>query len=488
MSLIPFILDLAEELHDFNRSMSMDVDEGFGVYPMDGSPGAHMQPHPHISRRGGAVGGITGGAMMWVPVKGQQQQQQQQATQQQQHQAATQRHHPYRVAGAKTLCCNRSLLELEKELAEKPVGTGSGSGVGMNVGIGMQPKPSNSAYSVLNRNGFQVSMNVKQFTARELTVKTINDCIVVEGQHDEKEDGHGVISRHFIRKYMLPRGYDPAEVHSTLSTDGILTVKAPPPPPPVPRPGVERLERMVDIQQISHQQQQQRDAQQQLPMQQAAGAASAPTAPTSTPSLSVSSLAESNGNGPEETETETESAEATAAPSPSLASEAAAAAAAAVAAVESTSNSSTDSSTNNGVEEPESMEVSGKKEEEEKAAKEEAPIPAPTPTPAGVVSSSGGEEPTKAEDANANDVAVASNNGNGAAPVADATEDVEMPPEAPAAEEEKTETGGTEEKTTVKVAPVGGEELAAVDAAILQAKNQGENGAAATAKVEEVAK
>ncbi|KAH8384446.1 hypothetical protein KR200_007748 [Drosophila serrata] len=479
MSLIPFILDLAEELHDFNRSMSMDVDEGFGVYPMDASSAAHMQPHPHISRRGGAVGGITGGAMMWVPVKGQQQHQQQPT--QQQHQAATQRHHPYRVAGAKTICCNRSLLDLEKELAEKSagaglnVGTGTGSGAGMNVGIGMQPKPTNSAYSVLNRNGFQVSMNVKQFTARELTVKTINDCIVVEGQHDEKEDGHGVISRHFIRKYMLPRGYDPAEVHSTLSTDGILTVKAPPPPPPVPRPGVERLERMVDIQQISHQQQS-RDAQQQ--QVQAAGAASAP-APTPTPSLSVS-LAESNGNGPEETETETESAEATAAPSPSLSSEAAAT----VAAVESTSNSSTDSTGNNGVDEPEAMEVAGKKEEEE-AVKEEEPIPAPTPTPAPVVSSSGGggEEPTKAEDANANDVAVASNNGNGAAPVADTAEDVEMPPEAPV-DEEKTDK---EEKTTAKVALVGGEELAAVDAAILQAKNQGENGATA-AKAEELAK
>ncbi|KAH8286167.1 hypothetical protein KR054_003573 [Drosophila jambulina] len=487
MSLIPFILDLAEELHDFNRSMSMDVDEGFGVYPMDPSPAAHMQPHPHISRRGGAVGGITGGAMMWVPVKGQQQQQQSQ------HQAATQRHHPYRVAGAKTLCCNRSLLDLEKELGEKSVGTGmnvgsgigtgTGSGVGMNVGIGMQPKPTNSAYSVLNRNGFQVSMNVKQFTARELTVKTINDCIVVEGQHDEKEDGHGVISRHFIRKYMLPRGYDPAEVHSTLSTDGILTVKAPPPPPPVPRPGVERLERMVDIQQISHQPQQ-RDAQQQQQQQQqlqmqTEGAASNP-APTPTPSLSVS-LAESNGNGPEEAETETESAEATAASSPSLSSEAAAAA---VAAVESTSNSSTDSTGNNGVDEPESMEVASKKEEEE-VAKEEEPIPAPTPAPAVVVSSSGGgEEPSKTEDANANDVAVASNNGNGAAPVADATEDAEMPPEAPL-DEEKTDK---EDKTAGKVAAlVGGEELAAVDAAILQAKNQVENGATA-AKVEELAK
>lgn len=102
-----------------------------------------------------------------------------------------------------------------------------------------------SAYSVVNKNGFQVSMNVKQFAPNELTVKTIDNCIVVEGQHEDKEDGHGVISRHFIRKYMLPKGYDPNEVLSTLSSDGILTVKAPPPATKTD----ETLERIVDIQQ-----------------------------------------------------------------------------------------------------------------------------------------------------------------------------------------------------------------------------------------------
>lgn len=142
------------------------------------------------------------------------------------------RHHPYsRVAGAKTVCCNKSLLELEKEMGDKvnsSLTTTSGAAASSSSGGSKSASASASAYSVVNRNGFQVSMNVKQFAPDELTVKTIDNCIVVEGQHDEKEDGHGVISRHFIRKYMLPKGFDPADVHSTLSSDGILTVKAPP--------------------------------------------------------------------------------------------------------------------------------------------------------------------------------------------------------------------------------------------------------------------
>ncbi|XP_016934616.3 heat shock protein 67B1 [Drosophila suzukii] len=466
MSLIPFILDLAEELHDFNRSLAMDIDDsaGFGLYPLDATSQLHA---PQMSRGLGR-----GNAMMWVPIKAQ--------SPVQQH-----RHHPYnRVAGAKTVCCNKSLLELEKEL-------GSDKGTSGGSGSASQPTASKSAYSVVNRNGFQVSMNVKQFAASELTVKTIDNCIVVEGQHDEKEDGHGVISRHFIRKYILPKGYDPNEVHSTLSSDGILTVKAPP-PLPVTKGSLERQERIVDIQQIS---QQQKDAQppklaeqQQQPEQQSAAVSvpvptsitiSTPTAPTSTPTPSLSlTLSESNGNGQEEAEMETSSSSEVAALSPSLSSEAATTAAAA--AVEAPS------SANNGVAEPEPLEVVAKNEE---AAKEEEPKPTPTPTPKPVMAS---EEEQKAEDANANEVAIASNNGNGA--TTEAPEDVEMPlakkPEVPTEADESKEEKAKVEVEKLEKAEVekGGEELAAVDAAILLAKNQGENGATAAKGAEELAK
>lgn len=81
----------------------------------------------------------------------------------------------------------------------------------------------------VGKDGFQVCMDVAQFTPNELTVKTVDREVVVEGKHEEREDEHGFIQRHFIRKYTLPKGYDPKDVVSTISSDGVLTVKAPPP-------------------------------------------------------------------------------------------------------------------------------------------------------------------------------------------------------------------------------------------------------------------
>ncbi|KAL5291789.1 CRYAB.2 family protein [Megaselia abdita] len=76
--------------------------------------------------------------------------------------------------------------------------------------------------------GLQIKMDVSQFKPKELTVKTINDYIVVEGKHEEVQDEHGSIQRHFVRKYQLPEGLDEKLVRTTLSPDGILCVSAPP--------------------------------------------------------------------------------------------------------------------------------------------------------------------------------------------------------------------------------------------------------------------
>lgn len=83
-----------------------------------------------------------------------------------------------------------------------------------------------SPLSVLTKDGFQVSLDVQQFLANEVTVKTSDNVVTVEGRHDEKEDDHGYISRHFVRKYKLPQEIDCADLVSTLSSDGILTIKA----------------------------------------------------------------------------------------------------------------------------------------------------------------------------------------------------------------------------------------------------------------------
>jgi crystallin alpha B len=47
-------------------------------------------------------------------------------------------------------------------------------------------------------------LDVQQFKPDELTVKTVNDYVVVEGKHEERQDEHGFISRQFQRRYKLP--------------------------------------------------------------------------------------------------------------------------------------------------------------------------------------------------------------------------------------------------------------------------------------------
>ncbi|XP_075161708.1 uncharacterized protein LOC142234462 [Haematobia irritans] len=223
MSLIPFILDLADELHEFSRCLANGIDIndfGFGLY----TGSSEQQPQQHQTQQQSSPqqqsprrNRTSSFSSFWLPSK---------------------RHHPY--SRIKSACCGKAGGEeggnSVPSSPEKDVTTTT---------TNTPAKP--ASYSVVNKNGFQVSMNVKQFAPNELSVKTIDNCIVVEGRHDDKEDGHGVISRHFVRKYMLPKGYDPKDVLSTLSSDGILTVKAPPPPPPSAK-NDESNERIVEIQ------------------------------------------------------------------------------------------------------------------------------------------------------------------------------------------------------------------------------------------------
>lgn len=79
--------------------------------------------------------------------------------------------------------------------------------------------------------GFQISLDVQHFLPSEITVKTIDDFIEIEAKHEEREDEHGYVSRHFRRRYHLPEHFRIADVVSSISSDGILTVKVPPATP-----------------------------------------------------------------------------------------------------------------------------------------------------------------------------------------------------------------------------------------------------------------
>jgi len=82
--------------------------------------------------------------------------------------------------------------------------------------------------SSIGKDGFQVCMDVQQFAPNEISVKTVDNTIVVEANHEERQDEHGYISRQFKRRYALPQGFNIKDVVTQLSSDGILTIKAPP--------------------------------------------------------------------------------------------------------------------------------------------------------------------------------------------------------------------------------------------------------------------
>lgn len=73
----------------------------------------------------------------------------------------------------------------------------------------------------------QVILDVQQFSPDEITVKTVDNHVIVEAKHEEKQDEHGYVSRHFVRRYVLPPSHDLVNVTSTLSSDGVLTITAP---------------------------------------------------------------------------------------------------------------------------------------------------------------------------------------------------------------------------------------------------------------------
>ncbi|XP_041053616.1 heat shock protein beta-1 [Carcharodon carcharias] len=74
---------------------------------------------------------------------------------------------------------------------------------------------------------WRVNLDVNHFAPEEITVKTKDGYVEINGKHEERQDEHGFISRCFTRKYLLPPETDPAIVSSTLSPSGVLTVEAP---------------------------------------------------------------------------------------------------------------------------------------------------------------------------------------------------------------------------------------------------------------------
>jgi len=91
---------------------------------------------------------------------------------------------------------------------------------------------------------FHVNLDVSHFSPEEISIKTVDNRVIIHGKHQEKQDEHGFIERQFKRTYVLPNDVDPNTVKSSLSADGVLSIKAPKKAQEVPTERVIPIERM----------------------------------------------------------------------------------------------------------------------------------------------------------------------------------------------------------------------------------------------------
>ncbi|XP_013148762.1 PREDICTED: protein lethal(2)essential for life-like [Papilio polytes] len=76
------------------------------------------------------------------------------------------------------------------------------------------------------RDKFEIHMSLHDFKPEEISIKTADGYIIVKGQHEEKQDEYGFVSRQFVRRYALPEGCLPESVESKISPNGLLTITA----------------------------------------------------------------------------------------------------------------------------------------------------------------------------------------------------------------------------------------------------------------------
>lgn len=86
---------------------------------------------------------------------------------------------------------------------------------------------------IINKDLFEVQLDVHNFRSYELTVKVIGNLIVIKGKHDKRPKVNAYVERQFERRYDLSTDFKIKNISSTLSSDGILTVKAYPSVPAI---------------------------------------------------------------------------------------------------------------------------------------------------------------------------------------------------------------------------------------------------------------
>ncbi|XP_059175601.1 heat shock protein Hsp-12.2-like [Physella acuta] len=73
---------------------------------------------------------------------------------------------------------------------------------------------------------FRVRVNMKHYKPEEIKITSDNQRITIHAKHEEKQDGHGFVSREITRVFKIPEDVDARSVTSTITYNGILNIKA----------------------------------------------------------------------------------------------------------------------------------------------------------------------------------------------------------------------------------------------------------------------
>ncbi|KAG5331846.1 L2EFL protein, partial [Acromyrmex charruanus] len=86
-------------------------------------------------------------------------------------------------------------------------------------------KPVISTTSI-DSDGFKITVNVQQYNPEEITVKVVDNWVIIKGIH-EKQNKSNVGSQQFVIRYLLPSSTDIEHITSSTSSDGILMITVP---------------------------------------------------------------------------------------------------------------------------------------------------------------------------------------------------------------------------------------------------------------------
>nr|XP_032833067.1 heat shock protein beta-2 [Petromyzon marinus] len=74
---------------------------------------------------------------------------------------------------------------------------------------------------------YRALLDVSQFTPGELAVDCVDNLVRVRGEHAQRPDAHGFVSRTFTRLYLLPPGAVAHALRARVTHDGLLEITVP---------------------------------------------------------------------------------------------------------------------------------------------------------------------------------------------------------------------------------------------------------------------